>query len=264
MQKPVQPNGFSYVLGYHKLVKAAAGEYVVQRGDALERIARRHGTTAREIARLNGIKDPSRILIGQKLRLPVVTPRPAVPARPITPAPRPVPAAPAAPAPAAPAATNAPAWTPPPKPAGAPPLGYTNNNPGNIRDFGIKWEGLVPGTRKGEFAKFQSMDKGFRALARNVISWKTKHNFSTVEQGVGRHAPPSENNTSKYIQVIADRLGVKPGQAVDFADKPTVHKIVPAIAEQEIGPWYRQVDPAVISNAVESAFAGLKLPKKAP
>ncbi len=48
----------------------AACIYVVQRGDTLGAIARRYHTTITELARLNGLKNPDRLAIGQKLRLP--------------------------------------------------------------------------------------------------------------------------------------------------------------------------------------------------
>ena len=43
--------------------------YEVQPGDTLSRIAARFGTTADEIARLNGLADPNRISVGQRLRV---------------------------------------------------------------------------------------------------------------------------------------------------------------------------------------------------
>lgn len=51
---------------------AAAGSAVhtVKAGDTLARISRKAGTTPEAIARLNGIKDPSKLRIGQKLKLP--------------------------------------------------------------------------------------------------------------------------------------------------------------------------------------------------
>ena len=45
------------------------GTYVVRRGDTLSQIARRFGTTTAELARLNGIANPSAIYAGQVLRL---------------------------------------------------------------------------------------------------------------------------------------------------------------------------------------------------
>ena len=50
-------------------------EYTVQQGDSLSTIAAQFGTTADEIARINGITDPNTLNIGQKLQVP----RPASP-----------------------------------------------------------------------------------------------------------------------------------------------------------------------------------------
>ena len=50
-------------------------EYVVQSGDSLSSIAQQFGTTADELARINGITDPNTLDIGQKLQVP----RPASP-----------------------------------------------------------------------------------------------------------------------------------------------------------------------------------------
>ncbi len=50
-----------------------AGEtvYVVQMGDTLSAIAGRYGTTVAAIAQRNGLADPSRIYVGQRLIIPV-------------------------------------------------------------------------------------------------------------------------------------------------------------------------------------------------
>ena len=50
-------------------------EYTVEQGDSLSTIAAQFGTTADEIARINGITDPNTLNIGQKLQVP----RPASP-----------------------------------------------------------------------------------------------------------------------------------------------------------------------------------------
>jgi len=51
-------------------------EYVVQSGDTLSSIAGKFGTTADELARINGITDPNTLDIGQKLQVPTA-PAPA-------------------------------------------------------------------------------------------------------------------------------------------------------------------------------------------
>jgi LysM repeat protein len=47
-----------------------AGSYVVQKGDSLSKIAKRHGLRSKELAAINQISDPNKIRIGQKLILP--------------------------------------------------------------------------------------------------------------------------------------------------------------------------------------------------
>ncbi|WAC21257.1 LysM peptidoglycan-binding domain-containing protein [Luteolibacter sp. SL250] len=49
---------------------AGSAVHTVKAGDTLARISRNAGTTPAAIARLNGIKDPSKLRIGQKLKLP--------------------------------------------------------------------------------------------------------------------------------------------------------------------------------------------------
>lgn len=44
--------------------------HVVQKGETLYRIARNHGLTVEEVARANGIDDPTRLEVGQRLRIP--------------------------------------------------------------------------------------------------------------------------------------------------------------------------------------------------
>ncbi|MBN2397665.1 MAG: LysM peptidoglycan-binding domain-containing protein [Deltaproteobacteria bacterium] len=46
--------------------------YVVKRGDNLEEIARRHGTTIRALMQVNKIRSRNRIYVGQKLKIPYV------------------------------------------------------------------------------------------------------------------------------------------------------------------------------------------------
>ena len=52
--------------------------YVVKRGDTLGAIAKKHGTTVAVLMRMNGIKNPNRIYVGQKIKLPCVIPQPLV------------------------------------------------------------------------------------------------------------------------------------------------------------------------------------------
>lgn len=44
--------------------------YVVKKGDTLYRIAKRYHTTATELQRINGISDPTKLAVGQELKVP--------------------------------------------------------------------------------------------------------------------------------------------------------------------------------------------------
>lgn len=51
--------------------------YVVKSGDRLEKIAAKYGTTAKAIADANNLKTINKIVVGQKLKIPVKAPPPA-------------------------------------------------------------------------------------------------------------------------------------------------------------------------------------------
>ena len=52
-----------------KTVKNTPKEYVVKTGDTLSAIAKAHSTTADKLAKKNGLKDPNKIKVGQKLKI---------------------------------------------------------------------------------------------------------------------------------------------------------------------------------------------------
>src|SRR5690606_33168915 len=52
--------------------------YVVKRGDTLSRIAQRHGVSMQALASANGIRKPSQIHVGRRLRIPGGTEQPVV------------------------------------------------------------------------------------------------------------------------------------------------------------------------------------------
>src|SRR5690625_4236285 len=49
---------------------AGVGEYKVQRGDTMYKIARQHGKSVDELMRMNSIKDPDRLCVGEFLTVP--------------------------------------------------------------------------------------------------------------------------------------------------------------------------------------------------
>lgn len=105
----------SFVLVHEVAESAPApseGLYVVQPGDTLSGIAVRFHTTVRELARANGIADPNRLRVGQRLHLATVDFSPA----PVAPAPGPSVSAVALPMPPPPARPVSHLQSPPPPP----------------------------------------------------------------------------------------------------------------------------------------------------
>jgi len=62
-------HAFGYDPAHDSGAKKAPKEYVVKAGDTLGAIARAHGTTADELAKKNGLKDPNKIKAGQRLKI---------------------------------------------------------------------------------------------------------------------------------------------------------------------------------------------------
>ena len=80
------------------------------------------------------------------------------------------------------------------------------NNPGNIRPGNKQIDNLAMGTISsinGEFLYFPNEEQGFKALK---LLLQTKYAENTIQECIQRYAPPSENNTSKYIQDICNKL----------------------------------------------------------
>ena len=77
------------------------------------------------------------------------------------------------------------------------------NNIFNIRHVATyTWVGET-GQKKG-FCEFQTKEHGIRAWLVLMRSYRRKYGCRTIRQIVTRFAPPSENNTERYIQYCAE------------------------------------------------------------
>jgi len=95
-----------------------------------------------------------------------------------------------------------------------------NNNPGNIRDVGIAWEGRVGSD--GGFVKFDTPAMGVRAMTKNLYTYQTQ-GFTSVRDMINRWAPPSDNNpTNSYVNYVANQMGVDPNQSINLASNPAL------------------------------------------
>ncbi len=122
------------------------------------------------------------------------------------------------------------------------PRGVRNNNPGNIDRSNVAWQGedrsATARAREPRFAVFTTPEAGFRALARTLLTYRSKHGLKTVRGIINRWAPPVENNTSAYVNQVAAAVGVAPDAVIDVRKRPVMLALVRAIAKHENGGSY--------------------------
>lgn len=105
-------------------------------------------------------------------------------------------------------------------------LAFVNNNPGNLRFAGQ--DGATEG--EGGFAKFATADAGVKALE-NQIKLDAKRGH-TLESFVYKYAPPSENDTKKYLADVVSATSSKAETPIAQID---INKLLKAIAQKESG-----------------------------
>lgn len=105
-------------------------------------------------------------------------------------------------------------------------LSFVNNNPGNLRFAGQ--EGATEG--EGGFAKFATADEGVKALE-NQIKLDASRGH-TLESFVYKYAPPSENDTKKYLADIETATSSTAETPIAEID---INKLLKAIAKKESG-----------------------------
>ena len=121
--------------------------------------------------------------------------------------------------------------------------GIRNNNPGNIKDFGIPWEGLAADhertpeqQKESTFCVFRGPHWGIRAMAIILRNYQKKHNLRTINQMMNRWAPKSDSNPIyQYTNYVAEKVGVGQNVSIDVDDFDTMLKLVRAITRFENG-----------------------------
>ncbi|CAI2527130.1 Uncharacterised protein [Serratia ficaria] len=112
------------------------------------------------------------------------------------------------------------------------PVGLRNNNPGNLVKTANTWDGEVKGD--GRFASFATPEHGLRALCKNLLTYN-KRGYTTVEQIIGRWAPPNENDTASYTAAVSKALGVPADKRLDLTDINTLTALCASITQHENG-----------------------------
>lgn len=130
------------------------------------------------------------------------------------------------------------------------PRGIRNNNPLNIR-IGNKWLGEVPCPTDNQFEQFTRMEYGVRAgfvLLRRYIE---RYKLNTISTIITRWAPPSENETARYIMAVEKFSSILKDSELQFSDRERMIALVDAMIRVECG---RPIERDIINQAYDMAF----------
>lgn len=134
---------------------------------------------------------------------------------------------------------------------------FRNNNFGNLNFVGQEGASLeaTPGNGKARFAKFNTPEEGFRALANQLSLYsegKSKaagyKKLNSVEDIISLYAPKSENNTSQYIDSLSKKMGVKASDQLNLKDPKVMTQLMRGIATIEGG------NPQVSNDWIQKAI----------
>lgn len=126
------------------------------------------------------------------------------------------------------------------------PRGIRNNNPGNIdwiADPAKRWRGMM--SSDGRFGIFDTAANGVRAIG-GELKASIKRN-QTIEQAIHEWAPPIENDTGRYVDLVAKAAGAAKTARLTSAMIPSVAL---AIIKHENGQ--QPYDPALVHQWVYS------------
>ena len=115
--------------------------------------------------------------------------------------------------------------------------GERNNNPLNIRRIrrvvGTNWKGeIVAPIEDKQFVQFASLSWGLRAAFCILRTYRDKYQAVCIEDIITRWAPPTENDTRKYICNVCRLTGFGGKERLTEKDWP---RLVGAMAFIESG-----------------------------
>lgn len=127
------------------------------------------------------------------------------------------------------------------------PRGIRNNNPTNIEDSGIPWQGRIG--NDGRYVVFDTEVHGLRAGFLEIYDSIVRDHDDTIRTLVSQWAPPFENLTGAYQQSVAQQTGI--GLDTKLSYRTHAEKILRAIVRQENG--YNPYSDAVYIAAYRAA-----------
>lgn len=113
------------------------------------------------------------------------------------------------------------------------PLGVRNNNPGNIIKTDITWQGEVECASR--FECFSTPEMGLRAMAKNLLSYQSRHKLKTIGEIIHRWSPPHENQTHALSRATCKRLQVSCDTPINLAESNYLKGLIKSLVVQENG-----------------------------
>ena len=111
--------------------------------------------------------------------------------------------------------------------------GLRNCNPLNIRRVaGTRWKGQSRIQGDKEFVQFESLAWGIRAAFCILETYRRKYKAVCIEDIINRWAPPSENDTRKYVETVCRLTGFGGKERLEESQLPA---LVCAMAFVECG-----------------------------
>jgi len=130
------------------------------------------------------------------------------------------------------------------QPATRPARGIRNNNPGNIDwKSDVPWKGMDQPAHDGRFIRFETPEDGLRAMARVLRNYQRKYNLFTLNKIISRWAPPSENDTQRYVSTVSKIANIDPNQKIDLNNDELLADLMEAMIKVENGsnPYNRDM-----------------------
>lgn len=113
--------------------------------------------------------------------------------------------------------------------------GLRNNNPGNIRISGIKYQGEIQPSKDKSFKQFSSMPYGYRAMFVILKHYYIRGHLTTISQMIQRWAPANENNIIAYINHVSAWSGIHKDTVLEITSKGMMCAVVAAMSRVENG-----------------------------
>jgi len=118
------------------------------------------------------------------------------------------------------------------------------SNPGNIR-YNPNFSGVI-GEKSG-FCVFKNEGYGYKAIYSILSTYLNRYGLNTISKMGDRYAPPSENNTNTWVNVVSQVSGIGPNQIVTSSD---FYRIIAGIVRIENGI---RISPLEVQDKIKNA-----------